>query len=126
MLLGSLVFGVRGAVGSTYNFAAPLYHRIITAFDTGNLPEARRLQHLAAQMVRVIIGAGGRGGLKAAMALIGVDCGHNRLPTQTCTPAQRSRMRKDLSALGFFDWSRQVRPAKANGRPHSHTPLAEI
>lgn len=105
MLLGGLAFGVRGAVGSTYNFAAPLYRKIIAAFDRGDLAEARRLQSLSAEMVRIIVGNGGRGGLKAAMAFIGADCGPNRLPTVTCTPAQRAKMKSELTALGFFEWA---------------------
>lgn len=106
MLLGGLAFGARGAVGSTYNFAAPLYQKIIAAFEAGDLAEARRLQSLAAEMVRIIVGNGGRGGLKAAMELVGADCGHSRLPTVTTSPAQRAKMKKELAALGFFEWSR--------------------
>jgi len=105
MLLGGLAFGARGAVGSTYNFAAPLYQKIIAAFDRDDVTEARRLQSLAAEMIRIILGNGGRGGLKAAMALVGADCGYSRLPTRTCTPAQRERMREQLQAIGFFDWT---------------------
>ena len=105
MLLGGLAFGARGAVGSTYNFAAPLYRKIIAAFERGDMVEARRLQSLAAEMIRIILGNGGRGGLKAAMALVGADCGHSRLPTRTCTPEQRERMRAQLAAIGFFEWT---------------------
>lgn len=106
MLLAGLAFGARGAVGSTYNFAAPLYRRIIAAFERGDVAEARRWQSLSAAMVRIIIGNGGRGGLKAAMALVGADCGTSRLPTVTCTPAQRVKMKQELTELGFFDWTR--------------------
>ena len=106
MLLAGLAFGARGAVGSTYNFAAPLYRRIIAAFERCDVAEARRWQSLSAAMVRIIIGNGGRGGLKAAMALVGADCGTSRLPTVTCTPAQRVKMKQELTELGFFDWTR--------------------
>jgi N-acetylneuraminate lyase len=106
MLLAGLAFGARGAVGSTYNFSAPLYKKIIAAFEAGDLATARSLQSLSAEMVRIIVGNGGRGGLKAAMALIGADCGYSRLPTVTCTPAQRVKMKKELAALGFFEWAR--------------------
>lgn len=106
MLLGALAFGARGAVGSTYNFAAPLYRRIITAFDAGNLREARRLQSVSAEMVRIILRHGGRGGLKAAMQLMGAGCGPNRPPIATCTVKQCASMKRELAALGFFDWSR--------------------
>ena len=52
MLLSALVVGARGAVGSTYNIAAPLYRRLIDAFQAGDLEQARRLQWLSANMVR--------------------------------------------------------------------------
>ena len=41
ILLSALVLGTRGAVGSTYNFAAPLYRRLWAAFDAGDLAQAR-------------------------------------------------------------------------------------
>lgn len=108
MLLGGLAFGAKGAVGSTYNFAAPLYHKIIAAFERGDLSTARHLQFLSAEMVRIIVSNGGRGGLKAAMELIGADCGHSRLPTLTCTAAQKEKMRRELQAIGFFEWATKV------------------
>jgi N-acetylneuraminate lyase len=107
MLLGGLAMGARGAVGSTYNFAAPLYHRIMAAFAAGDLTEARRLQALAAEMIRILFANGGRAGFKAAMQLIDADCGHNRLPTLTATAAQRAQLKKELTALGFFTWNRR-------------------
>ncbi|MBI5768057.1 MAG: dihydrodipicolinate synthase family protein [Verrucomicrobia bacterium] len=106
MLLGGLAFGARGAVGSTYNFAAPLYRKIITAFESGDLAEARRLQSLSAEMVRIIVGNGGRGGLKATMEFVGADCGHSRLPTVTTSAKQRATMKRELKGIGFFDWAR--------------------
>ena len=125
MLLGGLVFGARGAVGSTYNFAAPAYLRIIAAFERGDLAEARRLQLLAAKMVRVIVGIGGRGGLKATMALIGVDCGRNRLPNDSCTPLQRRQIKDGLTALGFFEWGCKV--AKSDGpAPNGQRPTPRL
>lgn len=107
MLLAGLAFGAKGAVGSTFNFAAPLYRKIIAAFEAGEMDEARRLQSLSAEMVRIIVGNGGRGGLKATMEFVDADCGHSRLPTVTTSQVQRARMKKELTALGFFDWARQ-------------------
>ena len=42
MLLAGLALGVKGAIGSTYNFAAPLYQRLLRAFESGDLAAARR------------------------------------------------------------------------------------
>ena len=40
-LLAGLCLGIRGAVGSTYNFAAPVYQRLIKAFEKHDLETAR-------------------------------------------------------------------------------------
>src|SRR5258707_8662497 len=44
MLLAALAMGARGAVGSTYNFAAPVYRRMMEAFHKGDLARARQEQ----------------------------------------------------------------------------------
>jgi N-acetylneuraminate lyase len=106
MLLAGFAFGACGAVGSTFNFAAPLYLRIIEALSRGDVQEARKLQSLSAAMVRVIVGIGGRGGLKATMEMVGADCGHSRLPTQTCSKEQRAKIRAGLEKIGFFEFVR--------------------
>ncbi len=54
MWLAALVVGCRAAIGSTYNIASPLYHRIQVAFDEGRLAEAAELQAQAVAMVKMI------------------------------------------------------------------------
>ena len=58
MLLGALATGARGMVGSTYNIAAPLYRRIIAAFEKGDLHTARALQSEACRMIEALIATG--------------------------------------------------------------------
>ena len=106
MLLSALCVGVRGAIGSTYNFAAPLYRRIIQAFEEGNMGEARRLQGLSVQMVRVFSRFPEQPAIKAVMQLVGVDCGPFRLPLQTLTAGEVGALKEDLERIGFFDWGR--------------------
>jgi N-acetylneuraminate lyase len=111
MLLSGLAMGIDGAVGSTYNFAAPLYVRIIEAFDQGDLDQARRYQALAVKMIDIIIRHCGRPGLKAMMNVIGEDCGPYRLPHGTAQTEDVVRMEKELDDLGFFEWGRSQKPA---------------
>lgn len=106
MLLGALAFGVRGAVGSTYCFAAPLYLRMIEHVQRGELSEAAQLQARSGEMVRVIYRHCGRSGLKAVMSLIGLDCGPSRLPQDPLSADAVARMRAELEEIGFFDWGR--------------------
>ena len=43
LLLSALKLGARGAVGSTYNCAAPLYHALIAAHQLGDEAQGRRI-----------------------------------------------------------------------------------
>src|SRR3569833_2624906 len=43
-MLSALVLGTKGAVGSTFNYAAPLYYDLIDAFNNGDLKKAQQLQ----------------------------------------------------------------------------------
>jgi N-acetylneuraminate lyase len=104
MLLSGLAVGAQGAVGSTYNFAAPLYNRVIAAYKRGDVEEARRWQSRAVAMVRILLRYRGHAGLKATMSLLGLDCGPNRLPVVTLKPEEVEKMRLELDTLGFFPW----------------------
>ena len=84
-ILSALVLGCRGAVGSTFNYAAPLYHNLIKRFDEGNLIEARRFQQLAIDMIRLLGKYGGIATGKAYMKYVGLDCGAFRLPVKNMT-----------------------------------------
>lgn len=111
MLLASLAIGVRGAVGSTYNFAAPVYHRIINAFSRGDLETARLWQVRSIDMIRVVLRRGSLAGQKAMMKLIGFDCGPTRLPVASVTEADLPLLREELAAIGYFDWSVSQEPS---------------
>jgi N-acetylneuraminate lyase len=105
MLLSGLAAGAHGAVGSTYNFAAPLYQAIMQAFQAGDLTEARRLQQLSTQMVRTVVGRyRGLVGLKAMLTFAGLECGPARLPHVALTPAERAALHDELATLHFLEW----------------------
>lgn len=79
-LLPALAAGCRGAVGSTYNYAAPLYLKLIEAFNAGDLLEARRLQQLSVNMIDLLGKYGGMAVGKSFMKYAGLDCGECRMP----------------------------------------------
>ncbi len=105
-LLAALALGARGAVGSTYNFAAPIYHRLLKAFAAGDLAAARQEQFHSVQLIKLLAGHGFMGAAKATMTLLGVDVGPARLPNASLMPEAVRQLRGDLEALGFFDWIR--------------------
>lgn len=100
-ILAAFALGGKGGVGSTYNFAAPLYHRMIAAMQSGDLAAARREQLRSAQLVRVLSRYGFMGAAKATMQRLGVDVGPARLPHASLSSDQRHRLEKDLDDLSF-------------------------
>jgi len=84
-LLPALSLGCKGCVGSTYNYAAPLYHNLIREFNIGNLSEARRLQRLSIDMIGLLGKYGGISTGKAFMKYAGFDCGQSRSPLKNMT-----------------------------------------
>ena len=111
MLLSALVVGAQGAVGSTYNYVAPLNHAIIDAFQTGDLEKARHLQGIAVELIRVQKDFGGLPAIKSMMRLIGYDCGPTRLPHIALQPDEVERLRVAVEEVGFGRW---VTPSGSN------------
>ncbi len=109
MLLSGLAGGAQGAVGTTYSFALPLYRRIFSAFQLGQISEAQRLQSLSVQMLRIInryaTASTNLPAMKSAMKLVGLDCGPLRLPLPNLTELQEQALSNALRNIGFFEWS---------------------
>jgi N-acetylneuraminate lyase len=100
-MLSALVLGCRGAVGSTYNYAAPLYHRLINAFDKNDQTLARKLQQQAIDMICLLGKYGGMATGKSYMKLIGLDCGEFRLPVKNMSNEEFEWFKKEVKELGF-------------------------
>ena len=102
--LGALAMGAKGAVGSGFNFAAPIYQRLLTAFAAGDLAAARVEQFRGVQLIQLFVSYGYMGAAKAVMKMLGVDVGAARLPNTNLTPEQVKELRGKLEAIGFFEW----------------------
>lgn len=89
-LLSALVLGTRAGVGSTFNYAAPLYYQLIEAYDRGDFPTARKLQQLSIDMIRLLGKYGGIATGKAFLKYLGFDFGGFRLPVANM-PAEKYR-----------------------------------
>lgn len=104
MLLAALSLGAKGAVGSSFNFAAPIYHRVINAFQSGNLDAARQYQYHSVQLIQILASYGYMAAAKATMKMLGVDVGPPRLPMEKLSTNKTSQLQNELEILGFFDW----------------------
>ncbi len=105
MLLSALVLGAEGAIGSTYNLAAPLYLRLIDAFRAGDLETARELQGKSMAMVRAAQRQGlGVVAFKHMMQMVSMDVGPVRPPLRPLTAGQQDALRAELEKIGFFEF----------------------
>lgn len=107
-MLPALAIGTKASIGSTYNYAAPLYHALIDAFNNGDLPQAQVLQQQSIDMIRLLGKYGGIATGKAYMKLIGLDCGSFRLPVKNMDAAAFEQFKKDVALLGFDQYSSKI------------------
>jgi N-acetylneuraminate lyase len=98
---GAIACGAKSAIGSTYNYAAPLYHTIWSAVDKGDLKSAQAGMAKVCQIVDILVQYGGIAAGKAMMAIHGIDAGDVRLPLKALTSGQKrdivSRLKKILN-----------------------------
>ena len=102
-ILSGLVLGCKGAVGSTYNYAAPLYIKLVEAFNRGDIDMARKLQRLSVDMIELLGKYGGMGTGKAFMRYVGLDCGKFRIPVRNLTDEMYTEFVRDVNSLDIED-----------------------
>lgn len=98
-LLGALATGAQGAVGSSYNFAAPIYLRLIEAFRAGDMTRAREEQMRSVQWIETLAGFGYMAAAKATMGYLGVEVGPPRLPNSKLTTQQHRELMEAIEKL---------------------------
>jgi N-acetylneuraminate lyase len=103
-MLSALALGNKGAVGSTFNYAAPLYYDLIDAFNNNDLEKAQALQQKSIDMITLLGKYGGISVGKAYMKLIGLDCGAFRLPVKNMDNENFDLFKKDVEQLNFKDY----------------------
>lgn len=103
ILLAGLAMGARAAVGSTYNFGAPLYLKIIDALERGDVGAAYVHQSAVVDFMAILQRYGGLGAAKAVMRMRGIDCGPVRRPLQPLTPQAYQSLQNDLEG-----WARKA------------------
>jgi N-acetylneuraminate lyase len=108
MLLQAIRAGARSAVGSTYNFATPLCHRIVQSEKSGRPEDAQNLQLLATEAIQSMVRAGGLPGIQGVLRISGIDCGPMRLPLRALYRTSLEALREELDALEYFN---AIRPA---------------
>ena len=101
-LPGALAVGAIGAVGSTYNYAAPHFNQMIEDFHNGNHDAVIKGMDSVIALIRVLVEFGGVAAGKAAMALHDIDAGDPRLPLKALTAEQKEIVATRMREAGFL------------------------
>jgi N-acetylneuraminate lyase len=120
MLLSALAVGARGAIGSTYTFAAPLYLKVMALYRDGKQTEAQQQQLKLVEMVRCILKYSPIPAQKAIMEMLGYPLGPCRLPLVTLTAQEKAALQEALEEVGFL----QLVKSNKEGRQKSQKALS--
>jgi 4-hydroxy-tetrahydrodipicolinate synthase len=102
LIYPALLFGARGAVPATGNIVPRLLVEIYESFQRGDQAAAKAAQ-LRLNPIRMCLTLGtAPGGVKAALALLGMSIGPSRSPVAPLSPDKQQKMRAALEAAGFL------------------------
>ena len=103
MLLPALAVGARGAIGSTYTYAAPLYLKVMQLYKEGKAEEAAAMQLNSVNMVRCLVKYPSIPAQRAIMKMEGFELGKCRLPLEPLTSEQEADFKNALEKIDFFN-----------------------
>lgn len=100
-LLSAIVLGACGAVGTTYNWAAPLYRDMLAAAACGDWKAAQAAQYQSVRLVEIMQPYGFLAACKALFDSYGIPCGPVRPPLRNLTDDQQRQLLEELSQAGL-------------------------
>lgn len=100
VLLSGIAAGARAAIGSTFNFMAGKFLRIMELAQAGHFDQALELQQQANRIIEVLSSVGVFKGVKAALEMQGLDCGDCRKPFAPLNDGQKDALREALKHNG--------------------------
>lgn len=103
MLLPALAVGAKGAIGSTYTFAAPLYLKVMQLYQEGKTEEAALMQLHSVNMVRCLVKYPPIPAQRAIMKMEGFELGKCRLPLVPLTKDDEVKFKRSLEEIDFFN-----------------------
>ena len=104
MILGALASGAKGAVGSSFGFAAPLLLQIIATYGAGKMEEAQAWMGKTVRLIRTINTEPGpfHSCVKQVVwPLLGFDVGPCRVPQAILSEEEVAHARARLEESGF-------------------------
>ncbi|XP_049572684.1 N-acetylneuraminate lyase [Syngnathus scovelli] len=104
-LLAGLAMGAHGAVGSTYNYLGSHMNKLLVAFESGNLAQARSLQFKMQELIRYAIKIGFDVGVSKQLMneVSGLQLGPPRLPIGPCPQEHAASLLQKYKDLFSID-----------------------
>lgn len=105
LLIEGLRRGAQGAVGSTYNFMAAIYHELISAFSAGDEEKAQEMQDLSVSGIDALCRTGAFfSAAKAVLRAIGLDMGTVRRPLANLDEEGVAGLETELREAGIWEY----------------------
>ncbi len=104
VLAGGWMYGVRGAIGTTYNFMAPLYHQLLAACERHDDHQVQQLQAASSDIIADLFELGFLPSVRVLMEDMGLRVGPPRLPLLPLSGDKCEELRGKLAARKFQQW----------------------
>ena len=103
MLALGLQMGADGGIGSTYNNMPSLYVALYNATRKGDFAEAVRLQHMANDVIEIMINSGNViGAVKLLLEMQGFDVGETNRPMPRFSPEKKKELIAKFEKFDFL------------------------
>lgn len=103
ILINGLILGVKGAIGTTFNFMPEVYLDIMRAYNQTDFEAAKVFQMKSIKIVEIMLRyVNAIVGGKAILKLSGIDCGGCRTPLRNLTDEEQKRLEAELTQAGYF------------------------
>lgn len=99
MFLGGIVMGADGGIGSTYNFMANKFVKIMELVKDGKIAEAREIQHDINKVVETLFSIELLPAQKEVLNQLGFDFGNCRKPFRELTHEEKKIIEKEIIPL---------------------------
>ncbi len=100
-LLCGLAMGADGGIGATYNVMPGVFSEIYHSFQEGDIARAQAAQFKANKVIALLLKYGVVAGVKAALQMLGFDCGEQVYPQKVLRGEEREAFYADLRELHF-------------------------
>ncbi len=99
MFMAGLSMGADGGIGSTYNFMAEKFVKMLELFRNGEIEQAQQIQKEANRIITILCKIGVMQAEKEVLNQIGFDFGICRHPFKAPTDEEKEIIRKEITAF---------------------------